>query len=75
MNCLCQQIVPSRLMQMQLFKHNLCQIEEMDVRIAGYLPQTQNFFRSDQIGTKEVLILYLTRFLHANRYPLRWKTL
>ena len=29
---------------------------------------------SDGIGT-EALVLYLTRFLHANRYPLRWKTL
>jgi hypothetical protein len=39
-NCLCQQTVPSPLMPMELFKHNLCQIEAMDVRIAGYLPQT-----------------------------------
>jgi hypothetical protein len=30
--------------------------------------------RSDRIGT-EAAILYLTRFRHANRYPLRWKTL
>src|ERR1700677_2865733 len=27
MNCLCQQTVPSRLTQIELFKHNLCQIE------------------------------------------------
>src|SRR6202041_1570650 len=24
---------------------------------------------------REALLLYLTRFLHANRYPLRWKAL
>jgi hypothetical protein len=31
-------------------------------------------FRSDWIGT-EALFLILTRFLRANRCPLRWKTL
>ncbi len=46
-NCLCQQTVPFRFMQMQLFKHNLCQIEAIGVRIADCVPQIQNFFRSD----------------------------
>jgi hypothetical protein len=31
-------------------------------------------FRSDVIGT-ELQIFDLTRFLDANRFPLRWKTL
>src|SRR3954469_14223833 len=46
-NCLSQQTVPFRLMQTQLFKHNLCQIEANGVRVADYAPQTQNIFRSD----------------------------
>jgi hypothetical protein len=39
-NCLCQQTVPSHLMQMELFKHNLCQIEAIGVRIADFPPQS-----------------------------------
>src|SRR3984885_200340 len=35
-NCLCQQTVPFRLTQMQLFKHNLCQIEANGVRVADF---------------------------------------
>jgi hypothetical protein len=46
-NCLRQQTVPFRFMQMHLFKHNLCQIEAIGVRIADCAPQIQNFFRSD----------------------------
>src|ERR1700691_3206526 len=38
MNCLCQQTVPSRLTQIELFKHNLCQIEVVGVRIADFPP-------------------------------------
>jgi hypothetical protein len=38
-NCPCQQIIPSRLMQTELFKHNLCQIEAIGVRIADFSPQ------------------------------------
>ena len=37
-------------------------------------PYAQSLFRSARIGT-EALSLILTRFLYANRYPLRSKTL
>jgi hypothetical protein len=33
------------------------------------------FFRSDGIGTEKAPDFDLTRFLEANRSPLRWKTL
>src|ERR1700723_330759 len=34
----------------------------------------ESLFRSDRVGT-EALLLFFTRFLHANRHPLRSKTL
>ena len=45
---------------------------EPELAIEG--PLIQSLFRSDRIGT-ELWILDLTRFLDANRNPLRLKTL
>jgi hypothetical protein len=55
MNGLCQQTVPSRLTQMKLFKHNLCQIDAINVRMAKLPTQIRDSVRSDWIATEEVL--------------------
>jgi hypothetical protein len=45
----------------------------------GYLALPKMWWRkfraSVLIESERRLYLFLTRFLHANRYPLRWKTL